>query len=39
MQYLFGNLDIWSLQIPIPLALAVVATIGYLVGQANPEVD
>jgi diguanylate cyclase len=32
MQYLFG-LDIWSLQIPIPLALAAVATIGYLMGR------
>jgi diguanylate cyclase len=33
MQYLFGNLDFWMVQIPIPLALAVVATIGYLMGR------
>ncbi len=33
MQYLFGNLDVWMVHIPIPLALAIVATIGYLVGR------
>jgi diguanylate cyclase (GGDEF)-like protein len=33
MQYLFGNLDIWMFHIPIPVALAVMATIGYLFGR------
>lgn len=29
----FGFIDLWSIHIPISLALAVVATIGYLVGR------
>ena len=33
MQYLIGYWDIWSVHIPLPLALAVVATIGYLMGR------
>jgi diguanylate cyclase (GGDEF)-like protein len=33
MQFLFGNVDVWTGPIPIPLALAIVATIGYLVGR------
>jgi diguanylate cyclase len=33
MQYLFALPDIWSVNIPIPLALATIATIGYLVGR------
>lgn len=28
-------LDLWKIHIPIPLALALVATIGYLVGRRN----
>ena len=33
-------MDIWSLQIPVPLALAVVATLGYLFGRrANHSLD
>jgi diguanylate cyclase (GGDEF)-like protein len=31
--YLFGNLDLSSMNIPIPVALAIMATIGYLVGR------
>jgi diguanylate cyclase len=31
--YLFGNLDLWSMHIPIPVALAIMATIGYIVGR------
>jgi len=27
------DMDLWSLNIPLPLALAVVATIGYLIGR------
>jgi diguanylate cyclase len=37
MQYLIGYWDIWSVQIPIPLALAVVAAIGYLMGRRNQK--
>jgi diguanylate cyclase len=33
MQYLLGYWDIWSVQVPIPLALALVATLGYLMGR------
>jgi diguanylate cyclase len=33
MHYLLGYFDIWSVHIPIPLALAVVATVGYLMGR------
>jgi diguanylate cyclase (GGDEF)-like protein len=31
-------MDLWSLQIPVPVALAVVATIGYLFGRRCKEV-
>jgi diguanylate cyclase len=33
MQYLFADFSIWTWQIPIPLALAIVATLGYIVGR------
>jgi diguanylate cyclase len=33
----WGSLDFSRLQIPIPLALAVVATLGYLFGRQNRE--
>ena len=32
-------MDLWSIHIPIPVALAVVATIGYLVGRRKKEAD
>jgi diguanylate cyclase len=32
---LFGNMDIGTIHIPLPLALAVVATIGYMLGRKN----
>jgi diguanylate cyclase len=33
-------MDLWNIQIPIPLALAIVATIGYLFGRRrNPPTD
>ena len=35
MLNLFGNMDIGVIHIPLPLALAVVATIGYLLGRKN----
>ena len=28
-------MDLWAIQIPIPLALAIVATVGYLFGRRN----
>jgi diguanylate cyclase len=37
LQELFAGLDIWNLHVPIPVALAVVATIGYLVGRQRRE--
>jgi diguanylate cyclase len=33
MQYLFGNFDFFMVNVPVPVALAVMATIGYLVGR------
>ncbi len=35
MLELFGNMDIGAFHIPLPLALAAVATIGYLLGRKN----
>jgi len=32
-------MDLWTIQIPIPLALAVVATMGYLIGHRRRETD
>lgn len=29
-------MDLWAIQIPVPLALAIVATVGYLFGRRNP---
>jgi len=33
MQNLFAYLDIWTLHLPVTVALAAIATIGYLVGR------
>jgi diguanylate cyclase len=35
MEYLFQFINIWALHIPVHLALAVTATIGYLVGRRS----
>lgn len=37
MQYLFAAWDVWMVHIPIPLALAVVATLGYLMGRRTKK--
>jgi diguanylate cyclase len=39
MQHLFANIDLWALHIPIPVALAAIATLGYLVGRWNKKSD
>jgi diguanylate cyclase len=33
MHNLLAGIDIWNVQIPLPVALAVVATVGYLIGR------
>jgi diguanylate cyclase len=30
---LLGSIDLWSFRLPLPVALALVAAIGYLVGR------
>lgn len=32
---LFGTIDLWAIRLPLPVALALVAAIGYLVGRRN----
>ncbi len=36
---LFGAIDLWAIRLPLPVALALVATIGYLVGRRNRAVQ
>ncbi|HEY4758975.1 MAG TPA: GGDEF domain-containing protein [Thermoguttaceae bacterium] len=39
MQNLFGLLDIWNFRFPLPVALAIMATIGYLVGRRGRKLS
>lgn len=36
---LFGTVNTWSLRLPLPVALAAVAAIGYLVGRWNRQLQ
>jgi diguanylate cyclase len=39
MLSLIGFLDLWAIKIPVPVALAIVATIGYLFGRRTRQAN